>query len=281
MTPVRIGVLGLGTVGGGTVNVLRRNGEEIARRAGRGIVVARAAVRSPHKERICATGGIALTTDPGEIVRDPHVEVVVELIGGTDPARQLVLEAIERGKHVVTANKALIAMHGNAIFEAAQRKRGDGGVRSRGGRRDPDHQGVARRAGREPDRVARRDHQRHEQLHPDRDARPRRRVLRSPRRGATARLRRGGSHVRRRGSGCRAQARHPRRHRVRHAARLRAGAYGGHHPGDAGRRRLRRAARLPHQASRDREAHPGPGWRCGCIRRWSRNASSSRTSTGS
>ena len=119
MTPVRIGVLGLGTVGGGTVNVLRRNGEEIARRAGRGVVVARAAARSLDKERICATAGIPLTTDPDEIVRDPDIDVVVELIGGLDPARRLVLDAIERGKHVVTANKALIAMHGNAIFEAA------------------------------------------------------------------------------------------------------------------------------------------------------------------
>ena len=119
MTPVRIGVLGLGTVGGGTVNVLRRNGKEITRRAGRDIVVARAAARSLDKERLCSTEGISLTTDPDEIVRDPDIEVVVELIGGTDPARRLVLEAIERGKHVVTANKALIAVHGNAIFEAA------------------------------------------------------------------------------------------------------------------------------------------------------------------
>ena len=121
MTPVRIGVLGLGTVGGGTVNVLDRNAEEIARRAGRGIVVARAAVRSLDRERICSTEGITLTTDPADVVRDPDIEVVVELVGGTDPALGLVLEAIERGKHVVTANKALIAMHGNAIFEAAHR----------------------------------------------------------------------------------------------------------------------------------------------------------------
>ena len=119
MTPVRIGVLGLGTVGGGTVNVLSRNGAEIERRAGRDIVVARAAARSLDKQRICRTDGIALTTDPFEIVRDPDIEVVVELIGGFDPSRQLVLEAIEHGKHVVTANKALIATHGNEIFESA------------------------------------------------------------------------------------------------------------------------------------------------------------------
>ena len=119
MTPVRIGVLGLGTVGGGTVNVLRRNGAEIARRAGREILVGRAAARSLDRPRICDTDGIDLTTDPFEVVRDPDIEVVVELIGGSDPARRLVLEAIDRGKHVVTANKALIAMHGNEIFESA------------------------------------------------------------------------------------------------------------------------------------------------------------------
>ena len=90
MTPVRIGVLGLGTVGGGTVNVLRRNGKEITRRAGRDIVVTRAAARSLDKERFCSTEGISLTTDPDEIVRDPDIEVVVELIGGTDPAHRLV-----------------------------------------------------------------------------------------------------------------------------------------------------------------------------------------------
>ena len=121
MTPVRIGVLGLGTVGGGTVNVLRRNGAEIARRAGRDILVARAVARSLDRQRICDTDGIELTTDPFDVVRDPDIEVVVELIGGTDPARRLVLEAVERGKHVVTANKALIAMHGNEIFESAHR----------------------------------------------------------------------------------------------------------------------------------------------------------------
>lgn len=122
MKPVRVGVLGLGTVGGGTVNVLKRNAEEIARRAGREIVVSRASARNLTQRRICDTQGIALTADPFEIVNDPDIDVVVELIGGYDLAKQLVMSAIANGKHVVTANKALIALHGNEIFAEASKK---------------------------------------------------------------------------------------------------------------------------------------------------------------
>ena len=120
MQSVKIGVLGLGTVGSGTVNVLRRNIKEITRRAGRDIEITRAADRTMDKERGCDTTGIDLTTDAFEIVNDPNIHVVVELIGGTGIARYLVLKAIENGKHVVTANKALIALHGNELFEKAQ-----------------------------------------------------------------------------------------------------------------------------------------------------------------
>ncbi len=122
MQPVKIGILGLGTVGCGTVSVLARNREEIARRAGREIKIVQAAARDLKKKRACVTRGIRLVQDARDIVRNPEVEVVVELIGGIDPARALVLEAIEHGKHVVTANKALIAVHGNEIFAAAQRR---------------------------------------------------------------------------------------------------------------------------------------------------------------
>jgi len=120
VNPVNVGLLGLGTVGGGTVNVLQRNAAEITRRAGRGIRVTHAAARNLAAPRICSTDGIRLTTDPFEVVRDPDVQIVVELIGGYEPARELVLEAIAHGKHVVTANKALIALHGNEIFAAAR-----------------------------------------------------------------------------------------------------------------------------------------------------------------
>ena len=123
MKPVKAGLLGLGTVGCGVVKVLGRNADEITRRAGRGIRVAQAAARDLNRPRICSTQGIALTTDPYAVVDNPEIEVVVELIGGYEPARALVLRAIGNGKHVVTANKALIALHGNEIFAAA-RKRG-------------------------------------------------------------------------------------------------------------------------------------------------------------
>lgn len=119
MKPVQIGLLGLGTVGAGTVNVLRRNSAEIERRAGRGMVIARAAARDLRRDRPCPLDGIALSTDPWSIVRDPGIDVVVELIGGRTIAKELVLEALARGKHVVTANKALIAIDGNEIFQAA------------------------------------------------------------------------------------------------------------------------------------------------------------------
>jgi len=122
LQPAKIGLLGLGTVGGGTVNVLARNALEITRRAGRGIEVAMAFTRSPGKQRICPTEGIELVTDPWQLVEDPQVAIVVELIGGTSPALELVMRSIELGKHVVTANKALIALHGNEIFARASEK---------------------------------------------------------------------------------------------------------------------------------------------------------------
>ncbi len=122
MKPVNIGILGLGTVGCGTISVLARNAEEITRRAGREIKVTQAAARDLKKKRNCETRGIALTDSADAVVAHPDIDVVVELIGGYDAAYQLVLKAIEHGKHVVTANKALIAAHGNEIFEAAQKK---------------------------------------------------------------------------------------------------------------------------------------------------------------
>ena len=120
LEPAKVGLLGLGTVGCGTVNVLLRNGPEITRRAGRGIRVVAAAARDLTRPRPCDTRGIRLSTDPFEVVDDPEVEIVVELIGGHGTARALVDRAIEQGKHVVTANKALIALHGNELFARAQ-----------------------------------------------------------------------------------------------------------------------------------------------------------------
>ncbi len=122
MKPVKVGLLGLGTVGGGTLNVLVRNAAEIARRAGREIVVAHAAARHYDAERLEGLASVEVCDDAFAVVDNPDIDIVVELIGGYSPARELVLKAIDNGKHVVTANKALIAMHGNEIFEAAQQK---------------------------------------------------------------------------------------------------------------------------------------------------------------
>ncbi|MBA1182493.1 homoserine dehydrogenase [Pseudomonas psychrotolerans] len=118
MKPVKVGICGLGTVGSGTFNVLKRNAEEIARRAGRGIEVAQIAQRRPNPQ--CDTGSTPITADVLAVADNPEIDVVVELIGGYTLARELVLRAITNGKHVVTANKALIAVHGNEIFAKAR-----------------------------------------------------------------------------------------------------------------------------------------------------------------
>ena len=119
MEPVRVGILGMGTVGQGTVRVLERNAEEISRRVGRELRITHAAVRNPARLK-----GLDLrartSSDPWAVVCDPEVDVVVEVMGGQEPALGLLMAAIAAGKHVVTANKALLAEHGNEIFAAAQ-----------------------------------------------------------------------------------------------------------------------------------------------------------------
>jgi homoserine dehydrogenase len=120
LNPVNVGLLGLGTVGGGTFNVLNRNADEITRRAGRGIRISHAAARDFDPARLPGIDAISVSDDAFAIVEEPDVDIIVELIGGYEPARELVLRAIANGKHVVTANKALIAKHGNEIFAAAQ-----------------------------------------------------------------------------------------------------------------------------------------------------------------
>ncbi|HPE78399.1 MAG: homoserine dehydrogenase [Sedimenticolaceae bacterium] len=122
MNPVKVGLLGLGTVGGGTLNVLVRNASEIARRAGREILVTHAAAREYRAEGLEGLDRVELSDDAFAVVDNPEIDIVVELIGGYSPARELVMKAIANGKHVVTANKALIALHGNEIFAAAQDK---------------------------------------------------------------------------------------------------------------------------------------------------------------
>jgi homoserine dehydrogenase len=122
MKPIKVGLLGIGTVGGGTFRVLRRNQEEISRRAGRAITLAMVADKALDKARAMVGDAASVTGDAFEVVNHPEIDIVVELIGGTSIARELVLKAIDNGKQVVTANKALLATHGNEIFAAAQRK---------------------------------------------------------------------------------------------------------------------------------------------------------------
>ena len=122
MKPINVGLLGVGTVGGGTWTVLTRNAEEITRRAGRPIRITAVADRDLARARELTGGQVKMTDDAFALVRDPDIDIVVELIGGYTVARDLVMAAIDNGKHVVTANKALLAVHGNEIFAAAQKK---------------------------------------------------------------------------------------------------------------------------------------------------------------
>ncbi|MBM95316.1 MAG: homoserine dehydrogenase [Oceanospirillaceae bacterium] len=118
MKPVNVGICGLGTVGGGTFNVLTENAQDIARRAGREIVITQVGARRDNPA--CDTSNTTVSRDIFDVARNPDIDIVVELIGGYDVAKELVMLAIENGKHVVTANKALIAVHGDEIFAAAE-----------------------------------------------------------------------------------------------------------------------------------------------------------------
>jgi homoserine dehydrogenase len=122
MKPINVGLLGIGTVGGGTFTVLQRNAEEITRRAGRPIRITVVADKNLELAKQVTGGKCRVTNDAFSVVSDPEVDIVVELIGGYGVAKELVLKAIANGKHVVTANKALLATHGNEIFKAAQDK---------------------------------------------------------------------------------------------------------------------------------------------------------------
>ena len=125
MKAIQVGLIGLGTVGAGTFNVLQRNQAEIRGRAGRGIEITMVAGRNAERAKAYQAvvgDGVPCVGDAQQLVNNPAIDIVVELIGGIEPARSLVLQAIANGKHVVTANKALLALHGTEIFEAAREK---------------------------------------------------------------------------------------------------------------------------------------------------------------
>ena len=119
MKPIQVGLLGIGTVGSGVFNVLQRNQEEIRRRAGRGIEITMVADLDTARAQAVVGDGVRVVGDAREVIANPDIDIVIELIGGYGIAKALVLEAIAAGKHVVTANKALLAVHGTEIFEAA------------------------------------------------------------------------------------------------------------------------------------------------------------------
>ncbi len=122
MKPINVGLLGIGTVGGGTFTVLERNAEEISRRAGRAIAITVVADKDLKRAHEIVKGRAKVIDDAAAVVDDPAIDIVVELIGGTGISKQLILKAISNKKHVVTANKALLAQHGNEIFAAAQKQ---------------------------------------------------------------------------------------------------------------------------------------------------------------
>ena len=122
MKPIQVGLLGIGTVGRGTFEVLQRNQEEILRRAGRSIQIAMVADLDTARAQRIVGATTQVVADARQVIANPEIDIVIELIGGYGIARQLVMEAIEAGKHVVTANKALLAVHGTEIFEAARRR---------------------------------------------------------------------------------------------------------------------------------------------------------------
>ncbi|MBL8420279.1 MAG: homoserine dehydrogenase, partial [Dechloromonas sp.] len=122
MKPINVGLIGIGTVGGGTWTVLKRNAEEITRRAGRPIRITAVADRDVELTKQITAGAARVTDDPFALVNDPEIDIIVELIGGYAVAKDVVMQSIANGKHVVTANKALLALHGTEIFTAAQEK---------------------------------------------------------------------------------------------------------------------------------------------------------------
>ena len=122
MKPIQVGLLGIGTVGRGTFEVLSRNQEEIQRRAGRGIQISMVADLDTERAKSVVGDRARVVADARQFIANPEIDIVIELIGGYGIARQLVMQAIEAGKHVVTANKALLAVHGTEIFAAARAK---------------------------------------------------------------------------------------------------------------------------------------------------------------
>ena len=160
-----VGIIGFGTVGTGVAKILLENAALISRRVGVPIEIVRIADLDVTRDRGLALPPGLLTTDAKQILTDPSIDIVVELIGGCDVAKRIILDAIAAGKHVVTANKALLALHGEEIFAAASRAGRRPRIRSERGRRDSRHPGIEGRAGGQYHPIHLWDHQRDGQLH--------------------------------------------------------------------------------------------------------------------
>ena len=125
MKPVKVGLLGLGTVGTGVVRIVEGNQEDLSRQVGSPIIIEKIAVKNIEKYRSIEVETAKLTEDPWEVIRDPEIDVIIEVMGGVDQTKEYILEALERGKHIVTANKDLMALHGSEVLAKAQEKQCD------------------------------------------------------------------------------------------------------------------------------------------------------------
>lgn len=125
MKPVKVGLLGLGTVGTGVVRIVEGNQEDLSSQVGSPILIERIAVKNTDKPREIEVDASKVTSDPWEVIRDPEIDVIVEVMGGIAGTKEYILEALERGKHIVTANKDLMALHGSEILAKAQEKQCD------------------------------------------------------------------------------------------------------------------------------------------------------------
>ena len=262
---MRVGLLGCGNVGAAVIRLLHEHarGDRAAGRMPRWRSCAWPCA-TPDRARRAAVSPRRSPTDAGEVVEAADVDIVCELIGGVDPARELILRAFGAGKPVVTANKELLANHGRELFDAADDARARPLLRGRRRRRHPADPAAEGVAGRRADRADARHRERHDELHPHADVRPRLVVRRRARRGAAAGLRRGGSHRRRRGARRRREVRDPRVDRVQRPGRRRRRLPRGDLRRHAAGHRRRRRDGLRGEAARDRGAagrrhhRPGP-----------------------
>ena len=212
---IGIGLMGLGVVGSGVARILRQKADVYERQIGRPLVIQRVLVRDPAKKRDFPIDPALVTTRAEDLLDDPEIELIIEVMGGERPAYDYLREALQANKFVVTANKEVMAKHGGAAGVGARAQRRSA-VRGERRRRHPDHRAAEARPAGERHRQRDGDHQRHDELHPHVDEQRRRELRRSARRGPSAGLCRAGPDERRRGHRRGVQALHPRDARVPH-----------------------------------------------------------------